>query len=309
MYSYLVVTLCGSRSKQPTCREPSVRTVVEAALGSAKKNSVQLVVTRRLPAQLRITQFVKKQGAQAMLQMPKFVMAIWSSGIALNLDTTKQEAKLVYDHLISSREMSELSFLVPPGDLGRAEAIIEPTMKMLQPEDVEEAQDAGQQGSPSGVLSDHAAASLPEGLMAQLRSSCEHVDPAIAAARVEIRKNIWLRFKQMDESILDAAEKVQISEQRLQQLFTAQLPLAFRDTAQYDRFKKELHAQVQAVLLKETSERANTIRSILVIVNGTSATFYSEKDPGLTKTFDNRSLGSSDLDVALVFETEPYITL
>jgi hypothetical protein len=237
----------------------------------------------------------------------RFEMAIWSSGIALNLDTPKQVAKLVYDHLKSSREMSDLSFLVPPGVLERAEAIIEPTMHGLLPADVEEAQDAGQQGSPSGVLSDHA--SLPEELVAQLILSCQHLDPAKAAARVEIRKSIWFRLQRMDESILDAAAKMTISEQRLQQFRKAQLPLAFSDTAQYERFKNELHAQVQAVLLKETSELANTISSILVIVNGISATFYSDKVQGLTKTFDNKSFGSSDLDVALVFEIEPYITL
>ena len=83
--------------------------------------------------------------------------------------------------------------------------------------------------------------------------------------------------------------------------------MAFKDETQYHAFCDDLAACVRENLRKFRDWLMPTVAShltgFLIIVNGTAATLYSEA-PGEKRgrLFDQNGKGTSDLNVAIVFE-------
>ena len=163
-----------------------------------------------------------------------------------------------------------------------------------------------------------AAASLsndsegPPGLALQQQSSHPHFDDfwinefltedfgineseADRRLRATVRNELWKKFhfERYKANLLEDGVKAGFSNEALLRLLSRECPLGFEGRVQYETFCAELHQRV--------CHRIPNLRCSIVI-GGTASKLYSENPNHFFQSFDHAGPGTSDIDVALVFE-------
>ena len=228
---------------------------------------------------------------------------------------TKQKFTLaLLDHFMLGSEDTNgscLSFRMPPAELDRIEAVVQPVLEQIDTQDLEDAKTLMRhEGEAEQEQEQVSQPELPDAIASDIKMSLSHIENLDERKeRILLRMKLYEKLQApVSETVLADAQQIDgLSKTKISQLVSRQCPLAFKDKAEYVAFCDGLAKVVKDKINQYHAKLINTAASRLsgfeIIISGSAATMYSESlGSKKGRIFDELGKGVSDLDVAIVFK-------
>ena len=225
---------------------------------------------------------------------------VWMVSEENNSDSTSEEAN----------SASKLSFTIPPAELSLVEEEVELIAKTVTKNDLVQAREREEDANQEFNVPQRNEVAIQPAILESIRVSFGHIlNQEEKSDRISWRKLLVQHLQSPpSKRLLQYGQSVGLTDEAIVRLVDKVCPLSFVDERQYHNFSDALAARVRENLWKFRdrlmSTAAGSLNGFQLIFGGTAATLFSE-DPGVKqgRLFDQNGTGTSDLDVAIVFES------